>query len=368
MKRVVLMIITALTCGMVLTGCDSELATEYNTKNELTVDPNKYDVYVAGHEASGQEYSAYYGTDYRNVAKLWNNGVGQNLTDGTRDARATSVFVSGNDVYVVGYEASGQEYIDNDCVGTQYRYVATVWKNGVAQKLTDGTNTHTYAHSVYVSGSDVYVAGSTGNCAILWKNGVADTLFSAFWGASANSVFVSDDDVYVAGHSERFSSISAGTTIGSAKLFKNGIEQNLEGRSGNANSVFVFGSDVYLAGTHTYYAAPIFWEKGVGEYLDDGYGANSVFVSGNDVFVAGSGIGKAVLWKNGIAQNLTDQMWDVSATSVFVSGSDVFVAGYECPENGANSVAMLWVNSKAQKLTNGTHGSMACSVFVVEKN
>ena len=321
-------------------------------------DNEKVDVYVAGFEASGQEYNHWSGTAHRNVAKLWKNGVAQNLTDGTSDAMATSVFVSGNDVYVAGYEASGQEYKDNDYVGIQYRYVAKLWKNGVAENLSEGTY-NVYAKSVYVFDSDVYVAGSTGSSAILWKNGIADTLFSAFYGAFANSVFVFDNDVYVAGHRETYSSINAGITLSSAKLLKNSIEQNLEGSSGMANSIFISGNDVYLAGTNTYYAAPIFWKNGVGKYLDDGYGANSVFVADNDVYVAGRGIGKAVLWKNGVAQNLVD---GIVANSVFVAGSDVYVAG-------GNDVdkAIFWKNGIAKNLNDGTQYANANSIFVVER-
>jgi sulfur transfer complex TusBCD TusB component (DsrH family) len=262
-------------------------------------------------------------------------------------------------VYVAGFEASGQEYIDNDIIGTEYRIIAKLWKNGIAQNLTDGTNiTHAYARSVFVSGSDVYVAGSDGDAAILWKNGVADTLFTAFYGASANSVFVSDKDVYVTGHSERYSSIMAGTTISIAKLFKNGREQNLEGATGKANSIFVTGSDVFLAGTHTFYATPVFWKNGKGENLDDGYGANSVFVEGNDVYVVGRGSGKAVLWKNGVAQNLTDG----TANSVFVVGKDVYVAGND------DDKAIVWKNGIAQNLTDGTRGAVANTIFVVKSN
>jgi uncharacterized lipoprotein YehR (DUF1307 family) len=51
MKRVVLLIIPALICGIVLTGCDSEIATDKYTKDAA----NKYDVYVAGYEARGQD-------------------------------------------------------------------------------------------------------------------------------------------------------------------------------------------------------------------------------------------------------------------------------------------------------------------------
>ena len=45
----------------------------------------KGDVYVAGYEYSFQAGSQ--------VAKLWKNGVAQNLSDGTRYAMAYSVFV-----------------------------------------------------------------------------------------------------------------------------------------------------------------------------------------------------------------------------------------------------------------------------------
>jgi hypothetical protein len=48
------------------------------------------DTYVAGYEFNGT----------KNVAKIWNNGVATNLTSGTNDAYADSVFVFGTDVYV----------------------------------------------------------------------------------------------------------------------------------------------------------------------------------------------------------------------------------------------------------------------------
>jgi hypothetical protein len=95
-------------------------------------------VYVAGYEQNSSGV---------NVAKLWKNGIATNLTDGTHDASAQSVFVNGADVYAAGYEQNSNGI-----------YMTKLWKNGVATNLTDSTY-NVYANSVYVSGSDVYVAG-----------------------------------------------------------------------------------------------------------------------------------------------------------------------------------------------------------------
>ncbi len=85
------------------------------------------------------------------VAKYWKNGIGTDLTDGTDHAEAFSVFVSGPDVYVAGYDSGS----------------AVCWKNGIATILSDGA----CALLVFVSGSDVYVAGWEGE-RIYWKNGI----------------------------------------------------------------------------------------------------------------------------------------------------------------------------------------------------
>jgi len=279
------------------------------------------DVYVVGYEASGQKYTTWYGTvENRFVAKLWKNGEAQNLTDGTRDAYARSVFVSNGDVYVAGWERSGQEYKDNDIIGTERRYVAKLWKNGVAQNLTDGTH-DARAASVFVSGNDVYVAGSENSVnAILWKNGEAEILFSSFYGAVATSVFVAGDNVYVAGVREAYSSVGAGSTINSGKLFTNGAEQNLNINS--PNSVYVSGDDVYVVGTAQFQGTPVgtkLWKNGVEQYLADiGFGAYSVYVTDKDVYVAGRDQRAAMLSKNDVSQNLTDGTFYASANSVFV--------------------------------------------------
>jgi hypothetical protein len=78
MKRVHLnfLVIAVLVVSAMFMSCKK---IDDDKKKEITIDSNKVDVYVAG--VNG------------NFAKLWKNGVAQNLTDGTCYAEARSVFV-----------------------------------------------------------------------------------------------------------------------------------------------------------------------------------------------------------------------------------------------------------------------------------
>ncbi len=97
-----------------------------------------------------------------NRAVYWKNGTAVYLTSGATKAVAKSIFVSGNDVYVAGYEQTSS---------LSSFTIAKLWKNGVATNLTNGTR----ALSVYVSGTNVYVAGYESNgvgTPRLWKNNI----------------------------------------------------------------------------------------------------------------------------------------------------------------------------------------------------
>jgi hypothetical protein len=260
------------------------------------------------------------------TAKVWKNGVATNLSNAVDSSDAVSVFVSGSDVYAAG------------SVGN----IAKVWKNGTATNLTNGVNTFGEASAVFVVGNDVYVVGTlrsgTSNIstAILWKNGIATNLSSGTNPTSASSVFVSGSDVYVVGL-ETVNVIISGTSYfyEIAKLWKNGIGTNLTNginRTGQAYSVFVSGSDVYVVGTSKDSAANTRTQ--------------------------------ATLWKNGIPTYLTNGNNFAEATSVFVSGSDVFIAGYEDITTGLNSVAKFWKNGVVTNLTNGTTDTYANSISV----
>jgi len=272
------------------------------------------------------------GVQYKDgvVATVWKNGVAQYLTNGTNEAVAYSIYVSNDDVYVAGYA----------CYEKNSKCFAAVWKNGVIQHLTDGTNLAN-AYSVFVSDNDVYVAGYEEieypdgflTLAKLWKNGEAQTLDYGV----ANSVFVSNGNVYVAGSVDSYKSLFGNYVFGGiATVWKNGIGQCLtdETNAAHARSVFVYNDIVYVTGY---------------EYI----GQTSV----------------AKLWTNSVVQNLTDGTRSAEGNSVFVSGGNVYVAGYEYNLDNMgvekNSVAKLWTNGKEQTLNgNKSANAEARSVYV----
>ena len=337
-KRVLsYVVMAALVVAAVFTSCEryDDIINCGGSKVDVCVS-----VYVAGYVK---------GEFGKSVATLWKNGVPQSLTDGKYNAGANSVCVSGNDVYVVGYER-------NATVS-----VAKLWKNGIAQNLTDGTHAAN-AHSVCVSGSDVYVVGYDNNRTVakLWKNGVETNLTDGTKEAEAYSVCVSGNDVYVVGYED----------YKVARLWKNGVIQNLDGMT-FVYSVCVSGNDVYVAGMSGGDACgsngcglfyPALWKNGVVKNLSSA-GSNwtnfyFVYLSGMNVYVAGSN----KLWKNGTEQNLSGIS---QANSIFVSDNDVYVVGLE--NNYPNYTAKLWRNNILQNLTDNTESS-ANSVFVVKRN
>ncbi|MEZ4809961.1 MAG: Ig-like domain-containing protein [Allomuricauda sp.] len=315
----------------------------------VTVSP---DVYVAGFKTINGTY----------VARVWRNGAATDITDGSNNAQAYSVFVDRDDrVYVVGNEQINGIY------------VAMLWEleGGEVVKAAQlpSQGNEAYARSVFVNDNGIsFVAGwqknNGANEAMLWRNQVADPLpGTGLGGAFAFSVFVAGGgNVHV-----------AGTKQGVAEIWENGVPTDLPVPgtliNSSAHSVYVDGDDVYVAGQYLTQNSPYIatvWKNGIANDLGDGTTsthAQSIFVSDGDVYVAGyeilNGIYTAKLWKNGVASDLSSNGSDFAyVASVSVYGTDVYVAGYTT-ENGLD-IARLWKNGVPINLGAGH----ATSVFV----
>lgn len=341
----------------------NSVGTAYGNDLSFTTASSTPDVYVGGYEA---------GTMVEFVARTWKNGVQTTLTDGTKDARVNSIYVSGTDLYAAGSEVDGVTSGDNQ---------PKLWKNGTLVTALSSA-CHGICNSVFVSAGNVHVAGGTVNTtlppcsaqprAITWKNNVLTEITDGTKYAEAFSIFVSGADTYVAGM-EMFP--ANGVFI--AKIWKNGVVTELTDGSAHAhaNAVFVSGTDVYVGGEEERPAVAPFtakiWKNGIGTFLTTGiYDSyvKSVYVSGTDVYAVGwEGTADptkdvATIWKNGVPTHLTNGANDARAYAVFVFGTDVYVAGYE--NNGTKDIAKVWKNGVVTALTNGVNDARALSIFV----
>jgi hypothetical protein len=350
--------IIAAFCLLVFISCNKPSATGNTPSSDTTranTDTNVIakdtiippaNIYIVGEELH----------NYNSYIKYWNNGSSFLVSDSLHYYVPTSLFVSGSDIYVSGYQQIPRE---GDMPGYN---LAQYWKNGVATRLVDSCQSGE-ATGITVSGNDVYVLeqeyyDSLPNYRLYtvkyWKNGIPVKLITRDGWAGARSILVSGNDVYVAGSvMYEKNGINYYTA---AVYWKNGkIIYLTDGtETSDASSIVVSGNDVYVAGHEDYKAK--YWKNGVAVGLPEsqslGYRSDWVVpiaVSNNDVYVAASlGNGNEYIakqWQNGIEQDLfEDGTDDVETTGIAISGKDVYVTGYGDRE------AIYWKNGVTQVL------------------
>jgi len=222
------------------------------TVNDVQV--NSTGVYACG--------SLYNQSTSRNTPVYWKNGT-INILPGN-NAIATSIFISGNDVYVGGYFM--------DTVGMLV-YRPLIWKNG--QIYYQNPSLQAQINSIFVSGSDVYAAGtitdstSNNNGPAYWKNNVPTILNVD--GGTANHIFVKNGDVYVSG-----SLYYTVTNSMVAMVWKNGTTTTLAGFGFPAQvqaSAFL-GNDFYSVGYRNNWTTSTItlWKNGQDSILYTGSG------------------------------------------------------------------------------------------------
>ena len=310
-------------------------------------------------------YSGANGTNH--VAKYWMDGRETDLTSGTNDAYANSIFVSGADLYIAGSEATP------DGSGKFPVY----WQNNTEVKLSKKSS-YGSANSICVSGNKVYIAGSDSTKAVYWTDGVETFLDNITdSGSLGNVICVSGNDVFI-----------GGTRGYNAVYWKNGdifylTGYNVPTQHVRVTGISILNGDAYVVGYVNYAASPFpylnYWANGVATNLNTGYDLTSPnnnygivsadFASGKDLYITGmvettnSMINNAVYWKNGVETILPHSAANSFASAIYVSGDDVYIAGYEY-DTGQPKYAVYWKNGVEVKLTDGTTETVATSIVV----
>ncbi|WP_298903824.1 hypothetical protein [uncultured Psychroserpens sp.] len=264
------------------------------------------DVYVAGYEELGNGIS---------IAKYWKNGVSVNLSDGTRDAIAYDILVDGEDVYVVGEE-------DSEIPGG--RNIATYWVNGMPTLLTDGTE-FAAARALALYEGEIHIVGKEGSIAKYWVNGTSISLTDGTDSAFANDISIDQGEVYIALRENREIN---NDDIQVASYWNNNQITVLENNTSFAGAfgILADNDNLYVSGSSQAVGDSLilrFWLNG--EIISDTIVGeiSSIVKHGDDIYYAGfTGISlssKATYWKNDAMVILpSDDFNYVRAYAIFV--------------------------------------------------
>lgn len=189
--------------------------------------------------AAGYEYSGYENTKHM-YAKCWKNDTDILLKDkgfGTGESVAEDITIVGYNIFTTGWRQ--KDSFIND---------ALLWKN-TDGKLLNSLSINARAKSICVVENDIYVAGyeediNTGNhIAKYWKNGIAINLSDGKYEAEANSIIKVEKNIYIVGYE-----INGKHKV--AKYWKNGKSINItDGKKDvEATSICVSGDNIYISG------------------------------------------------------------------------------------------------------------------------
>ncbi|HEY2650082.1 MAG TPA: hypothetical protein VGI38_12865 [Puia sp.] len=302
------------------------------------------------------------------------------------------------DVYIVGQTSSQAGYFKN------------------SQFISIATGTNPLATDMAFSGTDIYVLGQINDSIGYWKNGqfnflvladdylpvsiaiVGTDVFSLLQGVNGNwagelyqntdfnselptsnspgltTLYAKGANLYVPGSNTGIHS--------NAVYWLNGIANQLPitVNPGHAYDIAVDGTDVYAVGSVYDYTdsteIATYWKDNVPYYLSDSLSYGRIYfvtVVNGIPYMAGyeatgnafqfTGPVTAVVWKNGVATNITEPGFTDNIEGLAVNGSDVYVSVITSVPGSANGIPRYYKNGVAVNYT-GTAGGYGTRIFV----
>lgn len=337
-----------------------------NTPHPITPPkPINADVYVVGNEKNSSGIM---------VAKLWKNGTAYDISDGTKNAGASGVYVNGTDVYVCFSEGNN-------------RQKAKLWKNGITSTLYFANMNDPFAESSAIGMCNGVVSGwiltSSGkSVAVYWDdNGVHQISNAALDNAVANAIHIKRINNYT--RTSLCGAIESNTTTASQRAFfyggqySNPSMSTIGGTQLSSIGRTCFINDngfTYTGGSES--QPKIWFENGGIMILSANVGSvNGLYVVGNTtIYAVGEELvnGKRIakLWSgdyltgNLQPSNLSNPQYEASASAVQVVDNNTFICGNEF-ENDGKTYAKYWKNGIAVKVGGPT--SYALGIYVVKK-
>jgi hypothetical protein len=264
--------------------------------------------------------SGYYNNGSVDIACYWIHGEKTDLP-ADENSYGRSIYVDGTDIYVAGFTTPDHNM-----------YTACYWKNGKRTDLPGITGERSQAYSVKVVKSDVYIGGKYHDGskynACYWENDVRHDVSSGV-SASVNCMNMKGTDIYLGG------GILSGVNF--AGYWKNDEYHELEGSVNSlVHSISVSGASVYACGMTNNGGSSGYWIDDGGTVrwvaLGTGYSFEDIVAVNGDVFCTGyyedgESNTYARYFRN---DQLIDLFPDLSYSethAICIAGSDVYVAG-----------------------------------------
>jgi hypothetical protein len=344
------LILTVIICAVAFTACKKK------KEDVPAVTPVTKKVYVVGYDENNA------GT---RTGRFWIDTSANSLAVNNADVELEDIAVVGNDRYIFGQ-------VDPHASGSTSKFI--IWKNGTILHEIPYDNSF-IPERMAVSGTDVYLCGyrylPTTNTSqpALWKNGTVSILSQGYTNASLSRIYVAGSTVYAAGYE-----YSSGANQYYFSVWTNGTRQVIHTGGGGVLGITVSGTDVYVVGADNN-SNPVYWKNGTKVTLPVTAGATGIatgiVIEGTDVYASGDeyepGLpSKPLYWKNGVKTNLStgNTSYNGYTTGVAVDGTNVYVCGSADRNSNGDYSAVIWKNGVLNNLTPSSYEAYANTVII----